>query len=49
MDVNDIDFDDNVFDVVFSRRGPATSSRKALSESYRVLKHGCFVAEITIG
>ena len=49
MDVNDIDFDDNVFDVVFSRRGPATSSRKALSESYRVLKHGGFFAEITIG
>ncbi len=49
MDVNDIDFDDNSFDIVFSRRGPATSSKKALSEIYRVLKHGGFFAEITIG
>lgn len=49
MDVNDMKFDDNNFDVVFSRRGPATSSKKTLSESYRVLKHGGFFAEITIG
>ncbi len=49
MDVNDMKFDDNIFDVVFSRRGPATSSKKALSESYRVLKHGGFFTEITIG
>ncbi len=49
MDANNLIFGDDTFDIVFSRRGPATSSKKAISESYRVLKHRSFFAEITIG
>lgn len=49
MDANNLIFGDNIFDIVFSRRGPATNSSRTMTESYRVLKPGGFFAEITIG
>ena len=48
-DANDLPFADSQFDVMVSRRGPATSSTKALSEAYRVLRPGGDLMEITIG
>ncbi len=49
MDANKMSFEDESFDVVFSRRGPATSSPESLKECYRVLKKGGVFIEITIG
>ena len=48
-DAKDLPFDDEIFDVVISRRGPATASKECLKESYRVLKKNGFLLEITIG
>jgi ubiquinone/menaquinone biosynthesis C-methylase UbiE len=42
-------FENETFDLVFSRRGPLTHSSKSLSEAYRVLKKGGQLMEITIG
>jgi len=49
MDANKMSFEDESFDVVFSRRGPATNSPESLKECYRILKKGGVFIEITIG
>lgn len=49
MDACKMDFRDEAFDAVFSRRGPATSSTESLKECCRVLKNRGLFAEITIG
>ncbi len=46
---DNLGFESNSFDLIFSRRGPLTHSSKALSEAYRVLKKGGHLMEITIG
>jgi SAM-dependent methyltransferase len=48
-DANNLPFADAEFDVVVSRRGPATASRGRLSEAHRVLKRNGLLMEITIG
>jgi SAM-dependent methyltransferase len=48
-DARRLPFGNNSFDIVYSRRGPASDSVHTLSEAYRVLrKRGAFM-EITIG
>jgi len=42
-------FPDRSFDFVYSRRGPASESRRNLSEVLRVLRRGGLFMEITIG
>jgi ubiquinone/menaquinone biosynthesis C-methylase UbiE len=42
-------FPDRSFDLVYSRRGPASESRRNLSEVLRVLRRGGVFMEITIG
>ena len=49
MDVENLEFDGNSFDVTYSRRGPGTGSTKSLTECRRVLKPGGMFIEITIG
>ena len=48
-DAGNLPFRDGTFDVVFSRRGPATSSRKTLAEAHRVLGRNGILMEICIG
>jgi SAM-dependent methyltransferase len=48
-DARRLPFEDAQFDVVVSRRGPATSSLETLSEACRVLREGGLLMEITIG
>lgn len=42
-------FQENSFDVVYSRRGPASDNGRTLSEAYRVLRRNGAFMEITIG
>lgn len=46
---DDLPFDDSQFDVVVSRRGPATATQQILAEAFRVLRKGGLLMEITIG
>lgn len=46
---DNLPFADARFDAVVSRRGPVTSSLKALSEAHRVLRENGLLMEITIG
>lgn len=48
-DAKSLPFADAEFEVVISRRGPATATAKTLSEAYRVLKPNGLLMEITIG
>jgi SAM-dependent methyltransferase len=48
-DANSLPFANEEFDLVVSRRGPATANTKTLSEVYRVLKRNGLLMEITIG
>lgn len=48
-DAEDLPFSNCEFEVIVSRRGPVTSSKKAISEAYRVLKTKGLLMEITIG
>jgi SAM-dependent methyltransferase len=42
-------FPNNSFDLVYSRRGPASESKQTLTEAFRVLRKGGIFMEITIG
>jgi SAM-dependent methyltransferase len=46
---NILPFQDNSFDVAYSRRGPGSDSTRELKEAYRVLKKNGVFLEITIG
>ena len=48
-DIGKMNFGDESFYIVFSRRGPATNNIESLKECYRVLKNNGTFAEITIG
>ncbi len=48
-DANKLPFPTETFDVVVSRRGPATDSIRTLREACRVLKKGGLLMELTIG
>jgi SAM-dependent methyltransferase len=48
-DIKCLPFPDESFDLVYSRRGPASVNKHCLSEVLRVLKRGGAFAEITIG
>jgi SAM-dependent methyltransferase len=48
-DARKLPFPDNSFDLVYSRRGPASDSKEALREILRVLKKRGVFMEITIG
>ncbi len=48
-DIHRLPLHDDQFDVVFSRRGPASVDRRSLAEVFRVLKKGGTFMEITIG
>lgn len=48
-DIRNVPFKDQTFDIVISRRGPATATKKFLNEVYRILKKDGILLEITIG
>lgn len=48
-DVYNLPFQDEHFDLVYSRRGPASVDRHSLAEVFRVLRKGGRFMEITIG
>jgi ubiquinone/menaquinone biosynthesis C-methylase UbiE/RimJ/RimL family protein N-acetyltransferase len=48
-DIRRLPFPDGSFDVVYSRRGPASADKHSLSEALRVLRPGGIFMEITIG
>jgi len=48
-EAHELPFPSGSFDVVISRRGPATDSSKTIREVYRVLRKGGQLMEITIG
>ena len=48
-DANKLPFPTETFDLVVSRRGPATDSMKTLREACRVLRKGGLLMELTIG
>lgn len=48
-DARRLPFPENSFDVVYSRRGPASDSGRTLSEGHRVLRRNGVFMEITIG
>lgn len=48
-DASNLPLADAKFDMVVSRRGPVTASNRTLAETYRVLKLGGLLMEITIG